>query len=31
VFARPEQPLALFVDDLQWLDTAILHVRLSSF
>ena len=22
VFARPEHPLALFVDDLQWLDTA---------
>ena len=24
VFARPEHPLALFVDDLQWLDTATL-------
>ncbi|MEJ1975902.1 MAG: AAA family ATPase [Acetobacteraceae bacterium] len=23
VFARPERPLALFLDDLQWLDTAI--------
>src|SRR4029453_17964903 len=22
VFARPEHPLALFIDDLQWLDTA---------
>ena len=26
VFARPEHPLALFVDDLQWLDTATLEV-----
>jgi PAS domain S-box-containing protein len=24
VFARPEQPLALFLDDLQWLDAATL-------
>jgi len=24
VFARPEHPLALFLDDLQWLDTATL-------
>ena len=26
VFARPEHPLALFFDDLQWLDTATLDV-----
>jgi predicted ATPase len=26
VFARPEQPLALFLDDLQWLDAATLDV-----
>jgi PAS domain S-box-containing protein len=26
VFARPEHPLALFLDDLQWLDTATLEV-----
>ena len=26
VFARPEHPLALFVDDLQWLDAATLDV-----
>ena len=26
VFARPEQPLALFLDDLQWLDTATLYL-----
>ena len=26
VFARPEQPLALFLDDLQWLDTATLDL-----
>ena len=25
VFARPEHPLALFLDDLQWLDAATLH------
>ena len=25
VFARPEHPLALFLDDLQWLDTATLE------
>src|ERR1700676_24280 len=25
-FARPEQPLALFLDDLQWLDTATLDL-----
>src|ERR1700676_616957 len=24
VFARPEQPVALFLDDLQWLDAATL-------
>jgi predicted ATPase len=26
VFARKEHPLALFLDDLQWLDTATLDV-----
>ncbi len=26
VFARPEQPLALFLDDLQWLDPATLEL-----
>ncbi len=26
VFAKPEHPLALFLDDLQWLDTATLDV-----
>jgi len=26
VFARPEHPLALFVDDLQWVDTATLNL-----
>ena len=26
VFARPEQPLALFLDDLQWLDMATLDL-----
>lgn len=26
VFARPEHPLALFLDDLQWLDSATLDV-----
>src|SRR5262249_27215663 len=26
VFARPEHPLALFLDDMQWLDTATLDV-----
>jgi predicted ATPase len=26
VFARPEHPLALFLDDLQWLDAATLHM-----
>jgi predicted ATPase/signal transduction histidine kinase len=26
VFARPEHPLALFLDDLQWLDAATLEV-----
>ncbi len=26
VFARPESPLALFLDDLQWLDTATLDL-----
>ena len=26
VFARPEHPLALFVDDLQWLDAATLNL-----
>ena len=26
VFARPEHPLALFLDDLQWLDAATLDL-----
>ncbi len=26
VFARAEHPLALFLDDLQWLDTATLEL-----
>jgi predicted ATPase len=26
VFAQPEHPLALFLDDLQWLDTATLEL-----
>src|SRR5207249_9848850 len=26
VFSRPEHPLALFLDDLQWLDTATLDL-----
>ena len=26
VFARSEHPLALFLDDLQWLDTATLDL-----
>src|SRR5205085_6589637 len=26
VFARPEHPLALFLDDLQWLDAATLDM-----
>src|SRR6202011_6354633 len=26
VFARPEHPLAVFLDDLQWLDTATLDL-----
>jgi predicted ATPase len=26
VFARPEHPLALFLDDLQWLDAATLNL-----
>ena len=26
VFARPDHPLALFLDDLQWLDTAMLDL-----
>jgi predicted ATPase len=26
VFARPEHPLALFLDDLQWLDAATLEL-----
>lgn len=26
VFARPEHPLTLFLDDLQWLDSATLHL-----
>jgi predicted ATPase len=26
VFARKEHPLALFLDDLQWLDTATLDL-----
>src|SRR4029077_2089342 len=26
VFARPEHPLALFLDDLRWLDTATLDL-----
>jgi predicted ATPase len=26
VFAKPEHPLALFLDDLQWLDSATLDL-----
>jgi len=26
IFARPEHPLALFLDDLQWLDAATLDL-----
>jgi predicted ATPase len=29
VFARKEHPLALFLDDLQWLDAATLKLRAS--
>ena len=31
VFARPEHPLALFLDDLQWLDTATLDLLEDLF
>jgi PAS domain S-box-containing protein len=31
VFARPEHPLALFLDDLQWLDTATLDMLVDLF
>src|SRR6266850_1502729 len=31
VFARPEHPLALFLDDLQWLDAATLDLLESVF
>ena len=31
VFARPEHPLALFLDDLQWLDSATLDLLEDLF
>jgi predicted ATPase len=31
VFGRPEHPLALFLDDLQWLDAATLDFPEGSF
>src|SRR5262249_31945153 len=31
VFGRPEHPLALFLDDLQWLDAATLHLLEDAF
>src|SRR6202007_549986 len=31
VFARPEHPLALFLDDLQWLDFATLDFLVALF
>src|SRR6202008_1595708 len=31
VFARPEHPLALFLDDLQWLDAATLDFLQNLF
>src|SRR5580700_430639 len=31
VFARPEHPLALFLDDLQWLDAATLDMLVDLF
>ena len=31
VFARPEHPLALFLDDLQWLDAATLDMLEDLF
>jgi predicted ATPase len=30
VFARPEHPLALFLDDLQWLDAATLRMLFTA-